>query len=394
MNKLTIEDLDVKGKKVLLRVDLNVPLNENLVVTDNTRIQAAIPTIQYLLAKGAKLILISHLGRPKGKRSENLSLRPVAEVLGKILNQHIVFCPDILGPVVQSAISCLKFGECALLENIRFYPEEEKNDLRFSRELASIADLYVNDAFGTAHRAHASTEGIAKYFDQAACGYLMNKELTYLGNLIKSPASPFCAIIGGAKVPDKIGVVMRLLDLVDDILIGGGMSYTFLKEKGHDIGDSIYNAENAHLVHQAFEKAEKLGKTIHLPIDHLVAEKFSNDVPVKTVGVNIPNGHMGLDIGPKTIEQYLSVIQKAKTTFWNGPMGVFEMKNFQNGTFAIAQGMAENQGVTVVGGGDSVAAMNQTGLGDKVSHISTGGGASLEFLEGNSLPGVEVLTDK
>lgn len=394
MNKTTIEDLNVKGKKVLLRVDLNVPLNENLVVTDNTRILAALPSIQYLLAQGAKVILISHLGRPKGKRTENLSLRPVAEALEKSLNQHVVFCPDILGSVVQSAISCLKYGECVLLENLRFYPEEEKNDLRFSRELASIADLYVNDAFGTAHRAHASTEGIAKYFDQAACGFLMGKELDYLSNLLQPPDSPFCAIIGGAKVSDKIGVVMRLLDLVDDILIGGGMSYTFLKVQGHSIGDSIDDIEHADLARQALEKAEKLGKTIHLPIDHVVAEKFSNDVPCKVVDMNIPDGYMALDIGPKTIERFLSVIEKAKTTFWNGPMGVFEMKNFQKGTFTIAKGLAENQGVTVIGGGDSVAAINLTGLSDQISHISTGGGASLEFLEGKILPGVKVLKDK
>jgi phosphoglycerate kinase len=394
MNKLTISDLDVHGKRVLLRVDFNVPLDDNQQVADNTRILAALPTIQYLLKGGARLIILSHLGRPKGKPSEAFSLRPVAEMLGNILQQQVFFSPALLGPVAQTAIDCLKDGDCLLMENVRFYPEEEKNDIQFSKELASLADLYVNDAFGTAHRAHASTEGVTRYFEKSACGFLIEKELTYLENLIESPSAPFCAIIGGAKVKDKISVIGNLLDKADEILIGGGMAYTFLKAKGMSIGNSILDDGSTDLVAETFARAEKLGKTIHLPFDHVVAESFSNDVPTRIVQDNIPDGYLGLDIGPQSIAHFLSVIQKAKTIFWNGPMGVFEMTHFQQGTFRIADALAVSSAVTVVGGGDSVAAVNRANKAEKMSHISTGGGASLELLEGKKLPGIEALTEK
>jgi len=394
MNKLTIADLDVRGKRVLLRVDFNVPLNENHQVSDNTRILAALPTIQYLLNGGARLIILSHLGRPKGKPAEEFSLRPVAEILGDILKQQVFFSPALLGPVARTAIDCLKDGDCLLMENVRFYPEEEKNDVQFSKELASLADLYVNDAFGTAHRAHASNEGVTRYFDNAACGFLIEKELTYLEGLLKSPEAPFCAIIGGAKVRDKIHVIGNLLIKADDILIGGGMAYTFLKVQGRGIGNSMVDIESTDLVKHTFAEAARLGKTIHLPVDHVIAESFSNEVPTQIVENDIPDGYMGLDIGPKTIANFLSVIEKAKTVFWNGPMGVFEMDHFQQGTFSIAEGMASSSAVTVVGGGDSVAAVNRIRKADAMSHVSTGGGASLELLEGKKLPGIEALAEK
>ncbi len=394
MNKLTIADLDVKGKKILLRVDFNVPLNENHQVADSTRILSALPTIQYLLKGGARLIILSHLGRPKGKPVDDFSLRPVAEVLGDVLKQQVFFSPALLGPVAQTAIDCLKEGDCLLMENVRFYPEEEKNDVQFSKELASLADLYVNDAFGTAHRAHASNVGVAHYFDNAACGFLIENELSYLENLIRSPESPFCAIIGGAKVKDKIQVVGNLLGKADDILIGGGMAYTFLKAKGGNVGNSILDEESADLVTETFARAAKQGKTIHLPVDHVIAESFSDNVPTQTVDGHIPDGFMGLDIGPKTIANFRTIIDKANTIFWNGPMGVFEMNSFQQGTFSIAEGMASSSAVTVVGGGDSVAAVNRINRADDMSHVSTGGGASLELLEGKKLPGIEALAEK
>ncbi len=394
MNKLTIEDLSVKGKRVFLRVDFNVPLDENRQVTDDNRIQAALPTIQYLLNNGARLILVSHLGRPKGAPSEKFSLRPVAEKLEKTLNKKIVFSPTVVGPVAQTAIDCLNNGDCLLMENIRFFPEEERNDSQFSKDLASLADIYVNDAFGTAHRAHASTSGIARYFKDAACGYLMKKELDFLGKLLEKPENPFCAIIGGAKVKDKIDVISSLLDKADDILIGGGMAYTFLKVKDFNVGNSIMDHEHLDLVKETFKKAETLNKRIHLPVDHLITESFSNDGPVQTVEGDIPEGYMGMDIGPKTIKNYLEVIRHSKMVFWNGPMGVFEMSNFNKGTFSVAEGMGNNQAITVVGGGDSVAAVNQASISDKISHISTGGGASLRFIKGETLPGIEALAEK
>ena len=394
MTKRTIEDIDVKDKKVLLRVDFNVPLDERQKVTDDTRIVKALPTINYLLDKGAKLILISHLGRPKGEASDKFSLRPIVDALEKKLNKNVAFSPTVLGPVAQSAIECLKAGECILLENIRFYPEEEQNDPQFAKELASLADVFVNDAFGTAHRAHASTTGVAKYFDDAACGFLIQKELEFLGTVAKNPDRPFCAIVGGAKVKDKIKVISRLLDKSDDILIGGGMAYTFLKAKGHQIGNSILDDEHLDLVKELYQQAADQNKNIHTPVDHIVANEFNNDAEIKSVEIDIPDGFMGMDIGPKSVENFLTIIEKSKTVLWNGPMGVFEMSNFQNGTFKIAEGMANNPNTTIVGGGDSVAAVNQSQKASKMSHVSTGGGASLEFLEGKILPGIDALSEK
>lgn len=394
MSRLSIEDLDVKGKKVLLRVDFNVPLDDNQRVTDQTRIVSALPTIKFLIEKGARLILVSHLGRPKGIPNDKLSLRPVAEVLGRVLEQQVFFSPALLGSIAQSAIDCLKNGDCLLMENLRFYPEEEKNSDQFSKELASLADMYVNDAFGTAHRAHASNVGVTKYFKESACGFLIRDELEYLENLIRNPQKPFCAIIGGAKVRDKIHVILNLLDLADDILIGGGMAYSFLKVQGKKIGTSILDDGNLGLVEDIFKKAEKNAKQIHLPFDHLVAKEFSNEVDFKIVDGDIPEGFMGLDIGPETIKSYLSVLNGAKSIFWNGPMGVFEMSHFQTGTFSIVDGIAEMDAITVIGGGDSVAAVNQAGKANKMSHISTGGGASLELLEGKLLPGIEALAER
>ncbi len=394
MNKLTIEDLDLSGKKVFLRVDFNVPLDEDRQITDDTRIQAALPTINYLLEHGARLILVSHLGRPKGVVSDKFSLRPVAERLEQILNKKIVFSPAVLGSVAETAIDCLEKGDCLLMENIRFFPEEEKNDNQFSKDLASLADIFVNDAFGAVHRAHASNVGVAQYFDKAACGYLIKKELEFLGKLTEKPEAPFCAIIGGAKVKDKIQVITNLLETADSILIGGGMAYTFLKVKGQKIGNSILDEEHMGLVEETFKKAAELKKEILLPIDHLVGESFSNEVPVKTAIGDVPDGHLGMDIGPETIDLFVNRMGQANTIFWNGPMGVFEMSSFSRGTFEIARAMAANKGITVVGGGDSVAAVNKVNLAEKMSHISTGGGASLRFMEGKPLPGIEALTEK
>ncbi len=394
MNKLTIEDLELKGRRVFLRVDFNVPLDQNRQVTDDNRIIAAIPTIQYLLDHGARLILISHLGRPKGTPSEEYSLRPVAERLEQILKKKVVFSPAVLGPVAETAIDCLSDGDCLLMENIRFFPEEEKNDTQFSKDLASLADVYVNDAFGAVHRAHASTVGVAQYFDQAACGYLIKKELEFLGTITEKPTRPFCAIIGGAKVKDKIQVISNLLDKADTVLIGGGMAYTFLKVQGYQIGDSILDEEHISLVEETLKKAETLKKSILLPNDHLTAASFSNEIEVRTVAGDIPSGLLGMDIGPQTVDTYCNEIAKAGTVFWNGPMGVFEMSNFSAGTFEIARAMAANGGTTIVGGGDSVAAVNKANLAAKMSHISTGGGASLKFLEGKPLPGIAALTER
>lgn len=395
MDKTTIEDIEVKGKKVFLRVDFNVPLDNKQRVTDVTRILAALPTIEFLLDRGARVILVSHLGRPKGKIVEELTLRPIATALESVLKRRVTFCPKILGSVAKTAIDSLKDGECLLLENVRFFSEEEKNDPQFAKELASLADKYVNDAFGTAHRAHASTEGVARFFDDAACGFLMNKELTYLGKVVESPEKPVCAILGGAKVSDKIRVISNLLETADHVLIGGGMAYSFLKYQGFEIGNSLFDEKDLNVVEEIFKKAEEEGKQIHLPIDHHVSKEFSNEASSHIVEGNIPEEYMGLDIGPRAIEDYLSVIQSAKTIIWNGPMGVFEMKKFQEGSFEIAKGMAAcNDSITVVGGGDSVAAVNKIGLAEKMSHVSTGGGASLEFLEGKNLPGVDALADK
>ena len=393
MNKLTIDSLDVKGKKVLVRVDFNVPLNESLEVSDDTRIVASLPTIRFLIGKGARLILVSHLGRPKGKPSDQLTLRPVADALGKLLGQPVYFSPVVIGPEASAIVDSLKDGECLLMENIRFHPEEEKNDESFAKALASLADKFVNDAFGTAHRAHASNVGVAGFFKDAACGFLIKKELEYLGNLVLRPQKPFCAIIGGAKVKDKIQVIANLMEKTDHILIGGGMAYSFLKVLGHEIGNSILDTDSLTFVKEMLKKSSDRGMKIHLPKDHVVADDFSNNASIKTVDQDIPEGFLGMDIGPETIKDYLEIIVQSKTVFWNGPMGVFEMSNFQEGTYKIARGLASAEAISVIGGGDSVAAVNKIGIADQITHISTGGGASLELLEGKPLPGIEILAE-
>jgi len=394
MNKLTLEEIKVQGKRVLLRVDFNVPVNEKQRVADDTRIRAALPSIKYLLQQGARLIILSHRGRPKGKRNEEFSLRPVVVVLEQLLGQPVSFCSDLFGPVAQAAIDNLEQGQCLLMENIRFYPEEEANDPQFSKELASLADCFVMDAFGTCHRAHASTAGVAAYYPDAACGFLVKAELNYLGALVAKPESPFLTITGGAKVKDKIQLLYRLLDISDDLIIGGGMAYSFLKAQGLSVGSSLVDEESMDVVHDVITKAKNLGKKIHLPMDHVIAASFDKDAQSKIVEGEIPDGYMGLDIGPASIKAFTDIIAQSKSIFWNGPMGVFEWESFSKGTFAIAQAVAENQGVTVVGGGDSVSAVKQAGLADQMSHVSTGGGASLEFIQGNALPGVEALAER
>ncbi|MDH5560766.1 MAG: phosphoglycerate kinase [Deltaproteobacteria bacterium] len=395
MNKLSIDDLKkVKGKRIFLRVDFNVPLDANQNITDNTRIKAALPTIRNLIKRGARLILVSHMGRPEGKRDESFSLKPVAEELERLLDQHVSFSPDVLGPIAQSAIDCLKDGDCLLMENIRFYPEESANDPQFAKEMASMVDLYVNDAFGAAHRAHASTVGVSKYFENAACGYLMKKELEFLSKLVGNPPRPFYSIIGGGKIKDKIKLVSRLIEISDKVIVGGGMAYTFLKVKGFSIGKSVFDNDSLKIVQDTIELADKLKKELLLPIDHVVAKEFNDECTFMAVERNIPDDYIGLDIGPKTIEMYKNALKGAQTIFWNGPMGVFELKNFQRGTFEVASEVSKSDGITVVGGGDSVEAINRIGMAGAMSHISTGGGASLEFLEGHKLPGIEALADQ
>lgn len=398
LRKLTIDDLDVKGKRVLVRVDFNVPLKEdeqgNLVVADDTRIREALPTIRALMQAGAKVILMSHLGRPKGQPDPKYSLAPVARRLEELLGVRVRFVSNIVGEAVRQAINSMPEGGVILLENTRFHPGETKNDPELARQLAELADVYVNDAFGSAHRAHASTEGVAHYVKQAAMGYLMKREVEYLSRLLENPEHPFVAILGGAKVSDKIGVIKNLLPRVDRLLIGGAMSYTFLKALGHNVGASRVEEDRLEEARQLYEAAQ--GKIL-LPVDHVVAPEFSNEAPSQVVEGDIPDGLMGLDIGPKTIERYREEILQARTVVWNGPMGVFEMPNFAKGTFAIAEALAEatdRGALTVVGGGDSVAAITQAGYADRVSHVSTGGGAMLEFLEGKELPGLIALTDK
>ncbi len=398
LRKLTIDDLEVKGKRVLVRVDFNVPLKEdeqgNLVVADDTRIREALPTIRALMQAGAKVILMSHLGRPKGQPDPKYSLAPVARRLEELLGVRVRFVSNIVGEAVRQAINSMPEGGVILLENTRFHPGETKNDPELARQLAELADVYVNDAFGSAHRAHASTEGVAHYVKQAAMGYLMKREVEYLSRLLENPEHPFVAILGGAKVSDKIGVIKNLLPRVDRLLIGGAMSYTFLKALGHSVGASRVEEDRLEEARQLYEAAQ--GKIL-LPVDHVVAPEFSNEAPSQVVEGDIPDGLMGLDIGPKTIERYREEILQARTVVWNGPMGVFEMPSFARGTFAIAEALAEatdRGALTVVGGGDSVAAITQAGYADRVSHVSTGGGAMLEFLEGKELPGLVALTEK
>ncbi len=395
MAKKTIEDIQVAGKKVLVRVDFNVPLTEDGKVADDKRIVAALPTIQYLLAHNAKVILCSHLGRPKGQVNPKYSLAPVGEKLAELLpDTQIWFAEDTIGESAKAAIADMKEGEIVLLENTRFHKEEEKNDPEFAKALASLADIFVSDAFGTVHRAHASTVGVANYIP-AVAGYLIGKELRIMGEALDNPVRPFVAILGGAKVADKIGVIKNLLTKCDSLIIGGGMAYTFFKAKGYEIGDSLLDADSIDLAKDLMKEAEERGVNLLLPIDTVVAKEFAADAEHKTVASNeIPAGWQGLDIGEKTIELFRETILKAKTVVWNGPMGVFEFPAFAVGTKAIAQACADCEGTTIVGGGDSASAVKKLGYADKITHISTGGGASLEFLEGKVLPGVAVLNDK
>ena len=397
LNKKTIEDINVAGKKVLVRCDFNVPLQDG-VITDENRLVGALPTIKYLIAQGAKVILCSHLGKPKGEPKPELSLAPVAKRLSEMLGQEVVFAADanVVGENAKAAVSNMKDGDVVLLENTRYRKEETKNEENFSKELASLADVFVNDAFGTAHRAHCSTVGAGQFLEERVCGYLIQKELKFLGEAVANPVRPFTAILGGAKVSDKINVINQLLDKVDNLIIGGGMAYTFLKSQGYEIGDSLLEADKVDYAKEMIEKAEAKGVKLYLPVDFKTANKFAADAEVViTEDQNIAEGYQGLDIGPKTVEKFVDVVNNSKTIVWNGPMGVFEFEAFAGGTLAIAKAMAAlEDATTVIGGGDSAAAVNQLGFGDKMTHVSTGGGASLEFLEGKELPGIAALDNK
>jgi phosphoglycerate kinase len=395
-NKKTIEDINVQGKKILVRCDFNVPLKDG-VITDENRLNGALPTINYLLNKGAKVILCSHLGKPKGEAKPELSLAPVAKRLSEMLNKEVLFAADdnVVGENAKNAVEKMQNGDIVLLQNTRYRKEETKNEEVFSKELASLAEVFVNDAFGTAHRAHCSTVGVSEYTEENVCGYLIQKELKFLGEAVEKPAKPFVAILGGAKVSDKIAVIENLLDKVDTLIIGGGMAYTFLKAQGYEIGTSLLEEDKVDYAKEMMDKAKSKGVNLLLPVDNIVADKFSQDAtPVTTDDANIPSGYMGLDIGPKTTETYVNAIKDAKTVIWNGPMGVFEFSNFAKGTLEVAKTMANADATTIVGGGDSAAAVNQLGFGDKMTHVSTGGGASLEFLEGKELPGIATLDNK
>ncbi len=397
MNKKSIEDIQVKGKKVLVRCDFNVPLDENTNITDETRIDGALPTIKYLIENGAKVILCSHMGKPKGEPKPELSLAPVAKKLSEKLGKDVIFAADnnVVGENAKKAVAEMAEGDVVLLENTRYRAEETKNVDAFSEELASLADVFVNDAFGTAHRAHCSNVGVTKYLETAACGYLIEKEIEFLGNAVNNPVRPCVAILGGSKVSSKISVINNLLEKVDTLIIGGGMAYTFMKALGEEVGNSLLEADYLDYAKEMMAKAEAKGVKLLIPVDTVVAQEFSNDAAHKTVGRGeIEAGWEGLDIGEKTIQLYVDAIKDAKTVVWNGPMGVFEMPTFAKGTNAIAKALSEIDATTIIGGGDSVAAVNQAGLGDKMSHISTGGGASLEFLEGKDLPGIVALNDK
>jgi len=398
MNKLTIDDLNLKGKRVLVRVDFNVPFDDKGHISDDTRIVESLPTIKKILADGGRAILMSHLGRPKGKRKPEFSLEPVARHLSTLINQKVEFCSDCVGPEAQKMAAQLKDGECLLLENLRFHAEEEENNEAFAKQLAELGDVYVNDAFGSAHRAHASTEGVTKFIRQCAAGYLMMKELEYLGRATGNPARPYVAILGGAKISGKIDVIQNLMGKVDALLIGGGMAFTFFKAQGYEIGDSLLEADKVDLAKSILNTASQKKIRLLLPVDCVIAQSAENTAPTKVVGVrDVKPGWRGLDIGPKTVESFTSEIRKAKTVVWNGPMGVFEVEKFAAGTYAISRALAEatkTGTVTIVGGGDSAAAIAAVGLEKAVSHVSTGGGASLEFLEGKVLPGVAALSEK
>jgi phosphoglycerate kinase len=395
MDKLSITDVELAGKRVLIRVDFNVPLDARQVVTDDTRIRAALPTIRYALDKGAKVLLLSHLGRPKGKVVPAMSLAPVAKRLSDLLGRPVAMASDCIGEAVEAAVAQMAPGQVLMLENCRFHAGDEKNDEAMSRALAKLCDVFVNDAFGAAHRAHASTVGVTKFVPVAAAGFLMAKELEYLGRAMTNPARPFVAILGGAKVSDKIGVLQNLVTKADALLVGGGMAYTFLKAQGMEVGASLLEVDKLGVARTILEAARAKGVTFLLPMDHVIAQKVAADAEIRIVdSTAIPAGWMGLDIGPKARAAFATAIRGAKTVVWNGPMGVFELPPFREGTFSVARAIAESGATSIVGGGDSVAAVTQAGLADRMSHISTGGGASLEFLEGIELPGVAALTDK
>ncbi len=394
INKKSIRDAELSGQRVIMRVDFNVPLDKEVNITDDTRIRAALPSIEHILKQNTRLILMSHLGRPKGQVSEELRLSPVGKRLSELLSKEVIITRDSIGEETKKIISGMQTGDVALLENLRFYKEEENNDDGFAKALAEYADVYVNDAFGTAHRAHASTEGIAHHLPGLA-GFLMEKEISFLGKLLYDPEKPYAAIIGGAKVSTKIGVLEKLLEKVDVLIIGGGMSYTFLKAKGFEVGHSLMETEKVSLAFELIKKADEREVKLLLPDDHLVADKVEETARVKTVDTNaIPPDMIGVDIGPKTVRAYKKEIKQAKTVLWNGPMGIFEIEKFARGTNQIANVLASSKATTVVGGGDSVAALNKFKLAESISHVSTGGGASLEFLEGKDLPGIQALADK
>ena len=396
LNKKTIEDINVRGKKCLVRCDFNVPLKDGK-ITDENRLVGAMPTIKYLIENGARVILCSHLGKPKGEAKPELSLAPVATRLSEMLGQEVVFAADanVVGENAKKAVAEMKDGDVVLLENTRYRKEETKNEEGYSKELASLAEIFVNDAFGTAHRAHCSTVGAGQFLEERVCGYLIQKELDFLGSAVENPVRPFLAILGGAKVSDKLGVINNLLEKVDTLIIGGGMAYTFIKALGHEIGTSLLEEDKVAYAKEMMDKAKAKGVNLLLPVDFVYADRFAEDAqPHITEGRDIPADCMGLDIGPKTRELFANAIRESKTIVWNGPMGVFEFENFANGTKAIAQAMADVDATTIIGGGDSAAAVNQMGFGDKMSHISTGGGASLEFLEGKELPGIVALDNK
>lgn len=396
LNKKSVDDINVKGKRVLVRCDFNVPLQDGQ-ITDDTRLVAALPTIKKLVADGGKVILCSHLGKPKGEPKPELSLAPVAVALEKLLGQPVKFAadPTVVGENAKAAVAAMNDGDVVLLENTRYRAEETKNGEAFSKELASLCDVFVNDAFGTAHRAHCSNVGVTQYVDAAVVGYLMQKEIDFLGNAVNNPVRPFVAILGGSKVSSKISVINNLLDKVDILIIGGGMAYTFMKAMGYEVGNSLLEADYIDYAKEMLEKAKEKGVKLLTPVDTVVAKDFANDVPYHTVPLGgIAADEQGLDIGEQTCKLYADAIKSAKTVVWNGPMGVFEMSNFAKGTIAVAQALAEIDATTIIGGGDSAAAVNQLGFGDKMTHISTGGGASLEFLEGKELPGVAAANDK
>lgn len=395
LNKKSVDDLSMNGKKVLIRCDFNVPLKEG-VITDENRITAALPTIEKAIKDGGKVILCSHMGKPKGEPKPELSLQPVATRLSELLGKEVVFAADddVVGENAKKAVAAMSNGDVVLLQNTRFRKEETKCGEELSKDLASLCDIFINDAFGAAHRAHCSNVGITKFVSENAVGYLMQKEIDFLGNAVNNPARPFVAILGGAKVSDKINVINNLLEKVDTLIIGGGMAYTFLKAQGHTIGNSLLEEEKLDYALEMIEKAKAKGVNFLLPVDNIEAKEFKNDTEFKVVGNDISEGFLGLDIGEKTRELYAAAVKDAKTVVWNGPMGVFEFENFAGGTIAVAKALAETDATTIIGGGDSAAAVNILGFGDRMTHISTGGGASLEFLEGKALPGVEAADDK